>query len=67
MMGFMGIWWLWLIVIAIIVILVYTVNNTRSGSSNIQNESALDLLKKRYAQGKIDKQEFEEKKKNLLN
>ena len=29
-------------------------------------ESTLDLLKKRYARGEISKEEFEEKKKDLL-
>jgi len=31
-----------------------------------QSESAMDILKKRYARGDISKEEFEERKKNLL-
>ena len=46
-MSFMGMWWLWLIIIvAVVLILVYSVNNSRAGSSNILNETPLDLLKK---------------------
>jgi putative membrane protein len=67
MMGFMGMWWLWLIVIAIVVILFYAVNSFRTCVSDIQNETPLDLLKKRYAKGEINKLVFEEKKKDLLN
>ena len=61
-MSFMGMWWLWLIIIAVVLILLYSVNNSRVGSSIISKETPLDLLKKRYAKGEIDKQEFEEKK-----
>jgi putative membrane protein len=37
-----------------------------SDSSARSADSALELLKKRYARGEIDKQEYEEKKKDLL-
>lgn len=65
-MSFMGMWWLWLLIIAAIIILAYLVNNSRERSSYLPGESSMDLLKRRYAKGEIDKQEFEEKKKDLL-
>jgi putative membrane protein len=62
-MSFMGMWWLWLIILlAVIIIMVYMLNNTRS---SISNETPLAILKKRYAKGEINKQEFEEKKRDL--
>ena len=36
------------------------------GNSSISSESALEILKKRYARGEINKDEYEEKKKNLI-
>jgi len=37
-----------------------------SGADHQHSESALEVLKKRYARGEINKQEFEEKKKDLI-
>lgn len=38
----------------------------REGHGNTRSETASDVLKKRYAMGDIDKQEFEEKHKDLM-
>ncbi len=61
--GIIGlIFWI-LIVIALVLLIKYLWE--RSGTGRME-ESALELLKKRYAQGEIGKEEFEEKKKDLL-
>lgn len=73
--GFGGHGWGWgmgfgwiiglLILIAIIWIVVKSMNkNNRSLKPN--SKSPLDILKERYAQGEIDKQEFEERKRDLM-
>jgi len=61
--GIIGlIFWI-LIVIALVLLIKYLWE--RSGTRRME-ESALELLKKRYASGEISKEEFEEKKKDLL-
>jgi putative membrane protein len=67
--GFMGVfmWIFWIAVIVGIVFLVrWIVQQTRSGQGKSE-ESSLEILKKRYARGEIDKKEFEQKKKDLLS
>ena len=70
-MGWFGVIFIILIVILVIVALIFLLPRlkqnykideveTLSGKSN-----ALEILKERYARGKIDKTEFEEKKKDL--
>jgi putative membrane protein len=58
----------WIAVIVGIVLLIrWLIISTRTPSHGTSSgESALDILKKRYARGEIDKQEFEEKKKDLM-
>ena len=53
----------WVAVIVGIVLLIrWLVVSTKSGSE----DSALEILKKRYARGEIDKKEFDQKKKDLI-
>jgi putative membrane protein len=54
--------WLILIVVGAVITLHYL---RHENISPRQEDSALDLLKKRYAKGEIDKKEFEEKRKDL--
>ena len=51
-----------LILIGIVVLVIWAVQKSGGQSVVAQNETALDILKKRYAGGEIDKEEFEEKK-----
>jgi putative membrane protein len=48
--------------------LIYNVDTGKTKYRSIENEDeSLDILKKRYAQGEITKEEFEDKKKDLEN
>ncbi|HEY9018808.1 SHOCT domain-containing protein [Thiomicrospira sp.] len=53
-------WIFWLILFVIIVLLIKVM-----GVPSKNSESAMELLKKRYANGEINKEEFEEIKKTL--
>jgi len=73
MMGDYGMGWVggifmilfWIVVIVGIVFLIrWLVQSTRGGAGS--GESPLDILKRRYAKGEINKKEFEQKKKDLL-
>jgi putative membrane protein len=60
----------WVIVITALVFfvrwLVHSLNGRRkSHEGDYKEDNALDILKKIYARGEIDKQEFEQKKKDI--
>lgn len=71
-MGWGGMWFgsvFWLVILGLIVWAVISMVNKNRGytqnSGASQEDSALEILKKRYAQGDITKAEFEEMKKDL--
>ena len=63
----MGWWWIigLIILIAVIWIVVKTMNR-QSTTSQESKKTAREILNERYAKGKIDKTEYEERKKDLM-
>jgi putative membrane protein len=64
---FMIVFWV-LILVGLVFVIKWLVQSTKgdSHSARIGSSTALEILKERYARGEINKQEFEEKKKDLL-
>lgn len=60
--GFM--WLLFLILIVIVIYLLLQTSKSRGPDGSV-SETPLDILKKRYARGEIDKEEFDRMKKDL--
>lgn len=66
-MGFMGmifsiLFWL-LIVVGILFLVKWLI--AQAGGADEESETALGILKKRYAGGEINKEEFEQRKRDL--
>lgn len=57
---------LWILaILGIIVLVKWLLEKEKKPSEG--GESALEILKRRYAKGEIDKDEFEQKKRDLLS
>ena len=67
--GFFGMGWImiifWLVVITGVIGLIKWVFAEKR--PEIKGESALDILKERYAKGEINEDEYKQKKKDLIN
>jgi putative membrane protein len=63
--GFM--WLFWILIIAGLVFLIKWLIQQSKAEELKKEEDSLKILKKRYAKGEIDREEFEQKKKDLLS
>jgi putative membrane protein len=71
MIGFGWMWLMPILWIAVLGLIVWAIvaavrsSGESKGSDSSKADSALEVLKKRYARGEIDKQDYEEKKRDL--
>ena len=66
-MSFMMIFWI-LLIVGLVFLIKWLVQTTSRGREEIQSGSrAIEILKERYARGELNKQEFEEKKQDILS
>jgi putative membrane protein len=65
---FMILFWI-LVIVGLVFLIKWLVQSTRQtpGGRSSSTSNALHILEERYARGEIDKQEFQEKKKDLLS
>ena len=60
--GWMMIFW----AVLLIALIVLVVKALMSSSKDHTGDTPMEILKRRYARGEIDKEEFEERKRELL-
>ena len=62
---FMLVFWI-LIIVGIVFLIRWLIHSTKGGTGGTQSGSrAMEILKERYARGEINKEEYEEKKRDL--
>lgn len=66
MMIFMSVFWIAILALIIVTITFMVRKLQGKDDKAIINETPLDILKKRYAKGEIEREEFENKKKDLM-
>ncbi len=52
---------------ALILLIIWLIRELMNGNRSTSSSKSLDILKERYAKGEITKQEFEDKKKDLVS
>jgi putative membrane protein len=57
--------WIFIVLIVILAIWYFMQGNVKIPGITGKQDSALDILKKRYAKGEISKEEYEEQKQTL--
>lgn len=63
----MGFGWIFgLVFLAFFIWIIVRLTMQNQQRSNEKRNTALDILKERYARGEIDKKEFDERKKDLM-
>ena len=66
---FGGMWFSWIFWIVLIVLIIWLIvnqsNRNKQSYQTPQQDSSIDILKKRYAKGEITKEQFEQMKRDL--
>jgi len=62
---FMVVWWIVVIISVVALVRWLFASNKQSHAGSPPSESALDIAKKRYARGEIDKEQFRALKREL--
>lgn len=59
-------WLFWILVLGGLIFLIWWIIKQSQSRPSGSEDDALEILKKKYAKGEIDKEEFEQKKKDIL-